>query len=256
MIDTAIKYANEIGAELRRLGAQGNDLHRMLTSVEHQLPAPLVDKLRFVIAIRNKVMHPEEAVDVSHDDYERACRAALGSLRQIRFKVEPAGSSHPLFAIFVRASVTILAAALSIVAFLVVERRFALDTLESWGLPILAFVVLSVQAQASRARHWMFDQGGAKPVARATTWFLVSVGLVALAVYLYQPKMDLLSTATAAVGLSVLVHGVIGIDQPWTPFFDRLPLVPKCYHDPSGAGPVAKPVGIGADTAAFGDFCS
>ena len=44
--------------------------------------------------------------------------------------------------------------------------------------------------------------------------------------------------------------------EPWTPFLDRLPLVPKCYHDPSGAGPEAKPAGIGAAAAALGDFCS
>src|SRR5690606_19268461 len=44
--------------------------------------------------------------------------------------------------------------------------------------------------------------------------------------------------------------------EPWTPFLDRLPLVPKCYHASNGAGPEAKPAGGGADNAATGWFCS
>jgi len=51
-------------------------------------------------------------------------------------------------------------------------------------------------------------------------------------------------------------HRPLLASEPWTPFLDRLPLVPKCYHDPSGAGPEAKPAGIGAAAAAWGDFCS
>jgi len=44
--------------------------------------------------------------------------------------------------------------------------------------------------------------------------------------------------------------------EPWTPFLDRLPLVPKCYHASNGAGPEGKPAGGGADNAATGRFCS
>ena len=59
-------------------------------------------------------------------------------------------------------------------------------------------------------------------------------------------------------GIGLIVVGVLMMvgSKPWTPFLDRLPLVPKCYHDPSGAGPEAEPAGIGAAAAALGDFCS
>lgn len=57
--------------------------------------------------------------------------------------------------------------------------------------------------------------------------------------------------------LSIAQRGTVVLgEEPCTPFLDRLPLVPKCYHASNGAGPEGKPAGGGADNAATGRFCS
>ncbi len=60
-----IKYNKKIEKALvKNYGAQGKGLHSKLSSVEDKLPPVLVNKIRFVASIRNKLVHEEDFKDV------------------------------------------------------------------------------------------------------------------------------------------------------------------------------------------------
>jgi len=66
------------------LGATGKGLHEKVSSVEGNLPEPLVRKLRFIATLRNKLVHDTDYQKL--DDrpaFERACQEAESELRSL-----------------------------------------------------------------------------------------------------------------------------------------------------------------------------
>ena len=60
-IETAIQYAKSVESLLvKQWGAQGKGLHEKLSSVEQQLPAALVKRIRYLATMRNKVVHEDD----------------------------------------------------------------------------------------------------------------------------------------------------------------------------------------------------
>mgnify|MGYP001105897507 CR=1 FL=1 len=212
MIETAIDYAAPLKREMRRLGAQGENLHAMLDSIEAQLPASLVKNLRFVIAIRNKVFHGAAPKDVTQAQYTAACQRALDGLRQLTTAGRPAVSTRPLAAPAIRLGLALITAVLAVAAYFLVDNFVPVTSLESWGAPALALVVLTLLAQTTRVRHRLLAEVGARPTSWALLWLGAGVVSVLAAAYLFPPPPEALPVVTAAATLSVLVHLVVGID--------------------------------------------
>lgn len=212
MIDTAITYMTPIKRELRRLGARGDKPHAMLDSIESQLPDGLVANLRFVITIRNKVVHGHDVPDISVRQFTAACQRALEGLAQFEATTRPAAVvTNPLVAPAIRLAVTLFATLLTVVAYALVARGFPLDSLESWGVPLLTLAVLTVQAQATRVRHRLLVRLAARPLSHALAWLSGAVASVVAAAYLFPPPPHLLPVALMAAGVSLLFHVIIGV---------------------------------------------
>lgn len=85
-LELAVRECKSIETILvTRFGASGRGLHDKVTSVQGQLPDPLVRQLRYIATMRNKLVH-EADVERLDDPagYRRACaesRAALDRLR-------------------------------------------------------------------------------------------------------------------------------------------------------------------------------
>lgn len=88
--ELVIKRCKRLEALLEeRLGAQGRGLHEKVSSIQSQLPQPLVRKLRFVATVRNRLIH-EVTIDRLDDPegFQRACDDAeqmIASLLQPTF---------------------------------------------------------------------------------------------------------------------------------------------------------------------------
>jgi len=83
-IDLAVTRSRKLEQLLERgLGATGRGLHEKTTSVEREIPAELVRKLRLVATVRNKVVHEAARIDdrprflAAADDAERELAALL-----------------------------------------------------------------------------------------------------------------------------------------------------------------------------------
>ena len=74
-IDLVVRRCKRLERALRdEAGAEGRGLHALVTSVQGELPADLVRKIRFVATVRNKLIH-ESGVDRLDDraGFVRAC---------------------------------------------------------------------------------------------------------------------------------------------------------------------------------------
>src|SRR5690606_27819342 len=110
---------------------QGGSLHAMLSSVEGQLPAGLVKNLRFVITIRNRVLHgKQDEVDISEEQFVASCQRALDALSQFTTRPAPQRAAHPLSGPLARVATMAIASLLSVVIYVLVSSYFPLDTLE------------------------------------------------------------------------------------------------------------------------------
>ena len=85
-IDLAVTRSRKLEQMLERgLGASGRGLHEKTTSVEREIPADLVRKLRLVATVRNKIVHEATRIDdrprflAAADDAERELAAVIRS---------------------------------------------------------------------------------------------------------------------------------------------------------------------------------
>lgn len=90
-IDTAVRGARQLEGLLeQRFGAQGRGLHEKLSSVEAQIPLPVVKQIRWIASLRNRVVHEGAVID-DVTDFKRAVTTARRRLEAL-----PAtGSPHP-----------------------------------------------------------------------------------------------------------------------------------------------------------------
>lgn len=216
MIDTAITYTSPLKRELRRLGATGSGLHAMVTSIEDQLPTPLVKNLRFVITIRNKVLHGDTSFDLTPDQYAVACQRALDSLAQLKATPNQADSTNAgpakLTELLVRLAVALLATLASVGVYLLTSNHFPINTLESWGVPLLTLGLLSTHAQASNIRHRLLSRGDALRTSTAAGWLTTTLAGSGVLAYLFPPSGELLPTLVALLTVSLLVHVLLGVN--------------------------------------------
>jgi hypothetical protein len=99
-IELVVSHAKKFEALLEnRFGARGRGLHEKVSSVEAQLPAEAVKKLRYVATIRNKFVHEE---NVNHledrEGFLQTCRFVEQALRTQR---APRGRRKLLLAVVV-----------------------------------------------------------------------------------------------------------------------------------------------------------
>lgn len=77
----AIDIARQLETVLETLGATGKGLHEKTSSVEAELPAALVRKLRFVASVRNKIVHEDELLpDDDFAEFVETGRLAIAEL--------------------------------------------------------------------------------------------------------------------------------------------------------------------------------
>ena len=64
--------------------AAGRGLHEKVSSVQDELPLPLVKRLRFIATVRNKVVHEAAVTGLENRrDYEAACDLAEKELKRL-----------------------------------------------------------------------------------------------------------------------------------------------------------------------------
>lgn len=86
-IELVISYSKKIEGILENnFGAQGRGLHTKLTSIEQNLPNPLIKKIRWIATVRNNVAHTDgyQLDDIA--DFKNACEAVLSELKTISEK--------------------------------------------------------------------------------------------------------------------------------------------------------------------------
>jgi len=82
-IETAIQYSKAVESLLvKQLGAQGKGLHEKLSSVERQLPAALVKRIRYLATMRNKVVHEDDFKLANRKSFIQSCEGILSELKQ------------------------------------------------------------------------------------------------------------------------------------------------------------------------------
>lgn len=83
-IELAVSRVKSLESLLVMIGASGKGLHEKVTSVQDNLPAPLVKKLRFIATLRNKIVHESDYRQIEdRDGFLRACNEAEAELRAL-----------------------------------------------------------------------------------------------------------------------------------------------------------------------------
>jgi hypothetical protein len=84
-IELVIKRCKRLETLLEEeLGASGRGLHEKVSSVQEQLPQPLIKRLRFIATVRNKLVHEPDSDRLDNrSDYERACDVAEKELKKL-----------------------------------------------------------------------------------------------------------------------------------------------------------------------------
>jgi hypothetical protein len=84
-IELAIKRCKRLESLLtKHFAAEGRGLHEKISSVESELPFPLIKRLRFIATVRNRLVHEEDVDKLENrDDYLRACNAAEAELSKL-----------------------------------------------------------------------------------------------------------------------------------------------------------------------------
>lgn len=87
-IDLVVKKSKQFEGILeQQFGAQGRGLHEKVSSVERQLPAATVRKLRKIATVRNKVVHQTDANRIDNrQDFLTACTEAERELKALARK--------------------------------------------------------------------------------------------------------------------------------------------------------------------------
>jgi hypothetical protein len=85
-IELVVSHAKKFEALLeKRFGARGRGLHEKVSSVEAQLPAEAVKKLRYVATIRNKFVHEDNVNDLDdREGFLQTCGLVEQALRTHR----------------------------------------------------------------------------------------------------------------------------------------------------------------------------
>ncbi|MEA2736533.1 MAG: hypothetical protein QOE14_2984 [Humisphaera sp.] len=115
-IDLAVTRSQRLEQRLERdFGASGKGLHQKVSSVESELPADLVRKLRLVATVRNKVVHES----VRMDDRPRFVDAADEAERELTAIVKrrgrgPGGSRGKRWLLVLIVLIVIIAAAIKL----------------------------------------------------------------------------------------------------------------------------------------------
>ena len=83
-IDLVIRRSKRLERLLREeLAATGRGLHELVTSVERDLPRPLVRRLRFIATVRNKLVHDDRVTKIdARRDFAAACDLAEREIRR------------------------------------------------------------------------------------------------------------------------------------------------------------------------------
>ena len=84
-IELVIRYSRALESLLgKRLGATGTGLHERITSMEKRLPVPLVKRLRWIVTMRNNVVHVDGFALPSAAEYEAACKKCMDEVRAVK----------------------------------------------------------------------------------------------------------------------------------------------------------------------------
>jgi hypothetical protein len=66
------------------LGATGKGLHEKVSSIQDNLPPPLVKRLRYIASVRNKFIHESDSNRLDDPNgYKEACSRAEAELKQL-----------------------------------------------------------------------------------------------------------------------------------------------------------------------------
>ncbi len=107
-LDRAVRAAKRIESILeRRFDARGRGLHEKLSSVQAELPESLIRRIRFIAAVRNKLVHEAEYNRI--DDRAGFMRAAREAERHLKHLVK---LRSPIKLLLWRAVVAVLVLAL------------------------------------------------------------------------------------------------------------------------------------------------
>jgi len=84
-IELTIKRCKRLESMLtKHFSATGRGLHEKISSVENDLPRPLVRRLRFVATVRNKLVHESDVDSLDNrEDYVQACNSAEEELNRL-----------------------------------------------------------------------------------------------------------------------------------------------------------------------------
>jgi hypothetical protein len=84
------------------MGAQGRGLHEKITSIESMIDSSVVNKIRYIATIRNKVLH-EDGFDLDQDSmshFETACdqvEMALAEKEYTKSEKSSSGSAYETY---------------------------------------------------------------------------------------------------------------------------------------------------------------
>ena len=83
-LEEVIGRTRRIERLLDDMGAEGRGIHEQVTSLQTKLPAALVNRLRFVRTVRNKLMHEDGyRFDGEQSDFLKSCDVAIEELENI-----------------------------------------------------------------------------------------------------------------------------------------------------------------------------
>lgn len=82
--ESVIKNTKKIESLLVEMGAEGQGLHKKVSSIEYLIDEKTVKSIRFIASVRNKLLH-EDNFEMTSDllyDFENACKNVINNLEQ------------------------------------------------------------------------------------------------------------------------------------------------------------------------------
>jgi hypothetical protein len=76
-----VKISKQFESILQNNGAFGKGLHQKISSLESDLPRPLVKRLRWIATIRNKAVHEEDFKLENASEFFKVCKTTLKELK-------------------------------------------------------------------------------------------------------------------------------------------------------------------------------
>ena len=80
--ESVIKNTKKIESLLVEMGAEGQGLHKKVSSIEYLIDEKTVKSIRFIASVRNKLLH-EDNFEMTSDllyDFENACENVINNL--------------------------------------------------------------------------------------------------------------------------------------------------------------------------------